>query len=431
MKRMNLEPSPVLSGIGGLVASYLVLTACLYSGVTGMPVLAAALLVGILAGGARGSHWGPATVGSLVTLTLLAPSAVASVELVQILILAIAALGLNVLTGWTGQLNLAQGIFVGLGAYVTAILHSSYGWELLLTIPVAGLSTALLGVILGIVALRFTQVYLAVLTAALAFVAPSVLKRFDGLTGGVRGLAIDPMVLPRWLEGPVSTGGWSFNYALVVVVSTLAAYLTWNFVSGPAGRAFIAVRDSEKAASGAGVSVTRYKVLAFLISSFWAGIAGSLYAITVGFINPDSFGLFYGITFLTMIVVGGLGTIGGSFVGAAIIYELMTRVESVGLPLAIGGQELSLPQQGVFGVVLILVMIIAPRGVVGFFHDFSAKKGWSGLASLIHRRSSVEDQVSASVQPTTTGRDRPSRTTSIDTTSIEESESSTGPGRLP
>lgn len=413
MSRIKFEAGPVISGIGGFAVACLVCIASGFLGLIGLPVLAAALLLGVLVGGWWGSHWRPATVGALGALVFLAPGAVASVELVQILILAIAALGLNVLTGWTGQLNLAQGIFVGLGAYVTAILHSAHGWNVLLTVPIAGLVTATLGVFLGIVALRFTQVYLAVLTAALAFVAPAVLKRFDGLTGGVRGLSIDPMMPPAWLEGIVSAGGWSFNYALVIFVSVIAAYLTWNFVSGPPGRAFIAVRDSEKAATGAGVSVTRYKVLAFLISSFWAGIAGGLYAITVGFINPDSFGLFYGITFLTMIVVGGLGTIGGSFIGAAIIYELMTRVDSVGLPLSIGGQDVSLPQQGVFGVVLIVVMIVVPRGVVGLFDNAAPSKWGRHSVSLFSRMSSVARKKSAaSPDPGDRKGDRSNRPTS-------------------
>lgn len=374
MTTLTRPPAALVSVLAGALAAIVLYEVLTLIGLSGFAVLVFSYVGGLAAGRVLGRDARRAALGALVPLALVAPQAVATSALTQILILAVAALGLNILTGWAGQLNLAQGIFVGLGAYTTAILGTDHGWPLLLTVPVAGVVAAVVGIALGAIALRFAGVYLAMLTTAVALVVPVVLKHYTGLTGGSQGIAVNPVELPAGVASSITPE--QFNYVLALLVAVVAAVLSWNVLSRRAGRAFWALRDSTPAAQGIGVDITRYKVLAFAMSSFWAGIAGGLYAITVGFINPDSFGLFYGIQFLTMIVVGGLSTIAGSFIGAALIYELTTQVQSIGLPATVAGQDLSLPQQSVFAIVLILVVILAPRGVTGLLYDTSA---WASL----------------------------------------------------
>lgn len=337
---------------------------------TGWVLLLLPFIAGLAAGTYVTHERRSAAVGALVPLAILAPSAYPASALTQILVLAIIALGLNVLTGWTGQINLAQGVFVAVGAYTTALLTTREHWPVLATIPVAGVLAALLGLLLGIVALRFAGVYLAILTTALALVAPIVLKHYGTVTGGASGVSV-----PR-LQPSGTFGGFSadqLNYTIVLVLAVLAAVVTSNMLRGRIGRALWFVRDSPVAAAGVGIDVTRYKVLAFTVSSFWGGIGGAAYALTIGFVTPDAFGLFYGVQFLTMIVVGGLSTVGGAFIGAFLVYELSTNVQTIGLPLDIAGQPVSLPQQAVFGLILIATVLLLPAGITGLLYKRPAQ----------------------------------------------------------
>jgi branched-chain amino acid transport system permease protein len=374
-------PRALISLLASAIGALVVFEVLTLIGLSGYGVLIVSFAGGLVVGRVLGHDARRAALGALIPLALLAPQAVADTELTQILILAVAALGLNILTGWAGQLNLAQGIFVGLGAYTTAILGTDHGWPLLVTMPVAGVVAAVVGAVLGVIALRFAGLYLAMLTTSVALVAPVLLKHYGSLTGGTEGISVNPVELPASIASSISSA--QFNYALALLVAIIAAALSWNILSRRTGRALWALRDSTPAAQGIGVDITRYKVLAFAMSSFWAGIAGSLYAITVGFINPDSFGLFYGIQFLIMIVLGGVSTIAGSFIGAALVYELMTQVQSVGIPVTVAGQTLALPQQAVAGIVLILLVILVPRGVTGLLYDTSA---WASLRRPLHAR---------------------------------------------
>ena len=191
-------------------------------GLSGIPVLMVSYVGGLVAGRVLGRDPRRAALGALVPLALVAPQTVAATELTQILILAVAALGLNILTGWAGQLNLAQGIFVGLGAYTTAILGTNHGWPLLLTLPVAGVLAAAVGALLGAIALRFAGVYLAVLTTSVALVVPIVLKHYSALTGGAQGIAVNPVELPAGVASTMTSE--QFNYALALLVAMIAAH---------------------------------------------------------------------------------------------------------------------------------------------------------------------------------------------------------------
>ena len=259
------------------------------------------------------------------------------------------------IVGWTGQLSLAQGTVVGIGAYVSAILTAEHGWPLLATFPCAAVACGLVGLALGGLALRFEGVFLAILTLSFALIVPTVLKYFDGLTGGTQGIVVPEAVLP----GNQATG----EYVVTLVCVAVAALATHNVVRDSLGLTFHAVRESPVAAEGSGIDVSRARIGAFVLGSTLAGLAGALYAATVGFISPDSFGLFYGIQFLTMVVVGGVRSIVGAFLGAWIVFELNTHVRPLDVSFTGAGIELS--AQAVFSLVLIGVLITAPRGAAG------------------------------------------------------------------
>jgi branched-chain amino acid transport system permease protein len=377
---LSINTRGLLASVAAVIATALtfeLLLLVLPSGIVGFLTVGAAYVVGVLVGGSISpGHRQLTSVAPLLPLALLAPRAVDASDLTQILLLGVVALGLNILTGWAGQLNLAQGIFVGLGAYTTAILGTDHQWPLLLTLPAAGLVVAAFGAILGVVALRFADVYLAVLTTAVALTAPVLLKHYSGLTHGTLGISVTPLTVPSSLQSSISV--FTYNYVIALVIAAIAVVTSWRLLSGRVGRALLALRDSEHAAQGVGINVTRFKVLAFILSAFWAGVAGGLYAITIGYIAPDSFGLFYGIQFIIMIVVGGTSSIPGSFVGAAFVYALSTHVQEINIPGHVGGQNFDIPQQAVFAVVLILVAIAAPRGIAGLITNLRR-------ASRLHR----------------------------------------------
>lgn len=325
--------------------------------------LALAWLLGVMAGTRLGRDRRLAGVAALVPPALAAPAFMPLLDVTQILVLGIAVLGLNVIVGWAGELNLAQGTVVGLGAYVSAILTADHGWPFLVTIPVAAAFCGLVGLLIGLVALRFEGVFLAILTMSFALILPIVLKYFDGVTGGSRGIIVPEVPLP----GDQETG----EYVVTLVCVALVVLLTHNVVRDAVGLALNAVRESPVAAAGSGVSASRTKIAAFVLGSVLAGVAGSLYAMTVGFVSPDSFGLFYGIQILTMVVVGGIRSIWGSFLGALLIFQLNTRVSPIDLGSLVGSNGLALSPQAVFALILIGVLIATPSGLAGLLTKLS------------------------------------------------------------
>ncbi|WP_134655895.1 branched-chain amino acid ABC transporter permease [Streptomyces sp. H23] len=314
-------------------------------------------LLGYLAGTMAGGGRRLAATAALAPPAIAAPAFMPLLDVTQVLILGIAVLGLNVIVGWAGELNLAQGTVVGLGAYVSAILSVHHGWPILLTLPIAAALCGLVGLFLGLVALRFEGIFLAVLTMSFALILPIVLKHYDGLTGGTQGIIVPDAPLP----GDQATG----EYVLALVCVVLVVLLTYNVLRDAVGLALNAVRESPIAAAGSGVSASRVKITAFVFGSVLAGIAGALYAMTVGFVGPDSFGLFYGIQFLTMVVVGGVRSIAGSFLGALLIFQLNAHVSPIDLGSFVGADGLALSPQAVFALILIGVLIATRDGVVG------------------------------------------------------------------
>lgn len=282
----------------------------------------------------------------------------------------IVALGLNILTGYNGQISLGHSAFVAVGGYTAAILMVDYGWPFWTTIIMGGVIAGTLGFLIGIPALRLTGPYLAIATLGLALATPQILKKYDGLTHGTQGINVRPEVPPPpefiqdWFGIKLSNDEWI--YFLALFIAFMMMILAINIVRSRVGRAFVAIRDSEIAAQAMGISVPRYKTIAFAISAFYGGIAGGTYAQVVGYVSPESFNFLLSINFLTTIVVGGLASILGSVLGAT---GLIVVPELPGLVSFIPGASLPAELSWAFyGAALILVMIFAPYGLAGLFH---------------------------------------------------------------
>lgn len=283
-------------------------------------------------------------------------------QLAYVAIYLIAIIGLNVLTGYTGQISLGHGAFMAVGGYTTAILMVDHGVKDVWTIPIAALVAGVVGFVVGIPALRLSGLYLALATFAIAVAMPAVIKRFEDFTGGGGGLNL--FGLPELTASltPVTVLGreMEFNdwlYHLCWTLALLMYVLAWLLLRGRTGRAFRAVRDSETAAQSSGVSLARYKTLAFAVSAAYAGVAGSLFAIATTFVNPDMFLITLSIFLLVGVVVGGLGSLTGAVAGAVFVQFLPIWAQDVskspGAPAV------------VYGVVLIATMFLLPVGVAG------------------------------------------------------------------
>jgi branched-chain amino acid transport system permease protein len=274
---------------------------------------------------------------------------------------AIVALGLNILTGYNGQISLGHGAFVALGGYTSAILIFDHNWPFWATIPIAGLLTGAIGFLVGLPALRLTGPYLAIATLALALATPQILQKYEGLTHGSQGINIDSPTPPGALDDILNDT--QYLYFLALLAAFIMTIIAWNIVRSRVGRAFVAIRDSEIAAQAMGISVPRFKTMAFAISAFFAGICGGVYVQVIGFVSPRSFDVLQSINYLTTIVVGGLASILGSILGAAVfvlVPEVNSLLEGLHLPAADQAPDV------LYGASLILVMIFMPYGFAGF-----------------------------------------------------------------
>jgi branched-chain amino acid transport system permease protein len=265
---------------------------------------------------------------------------------------AVAVLGLNLLLGYAGQISLGHGAFFALGAYVTAILVVKAGWPHLLTLPAAAGACFCAGFLLGIPALRLSGLHLALVTLGLAVAVPQVIKRMSSLTGGTQGLSVPQPTAPGALSFLADD---QFLYLLNLAIAVALFVPAHGLVRGQVGRALAAIRDDEIAARVIGVDLARHKTKAFAVSAAYAGVAGSMFAFSVGFVAPESFGLSLSFQFLAAVVVGGLGTIGGALFGAAFIEFLPVYASDVDEALA----------SVLYGAVLIAFMYVLPGGVMG------------------------------------------------------------------
>jgi branched-chain amino acid transport system permease protein len=275
----------------------------------------------------------------------------------------IAILGLNILTGYTGQISLGHGAFMAIGGYTTAILVVNYGIRDLWTIPLAGLVAGGAGLLFGIPALRLSSLYLALATFAIPVALPQLLKKFDDFTGGSRGLQLfgnENYTGKGYQNVHVLGQTLTFNNWLYYLTWTIAAVLfvvAWILLAGRPGRTFRAIRDSEIAAVSSGVDLALYKTMAFGISAAYAGIAGSLYALASTSVAPGTYPIILSLYLLIGAVVAGLGSLWGVAAGALFIQYLPT----------LSGEVWSAPgaPDVAYGVLLILVVLLLPFGVGG------------------------------------------------------------------
>jgi len=266
----------------------------------------------------------------------------------QVGIFFIAILGLNILTGYTGQISIGHGAFMAIGGYTTAVLSRDHHTNLVLTMVVAFAICFVVGLIVGLPALRLSGVYLALVTFALAISIPQIPLEYAKFLGGSGGVQTSRTVNNLWI------------YAAAWSASAILFILAWLILRGRIGRAFRAVRDSEIAAVSSGVELPVYKTLAFGISAAYAGVAGSLFVLaTNGFAQPSEFDVFLSLELLIGVAIAGLGSLWGILAGAAFV-GLLPQI-STSVPV-IGAQH---GRDVVFGAAVILVMLLVPDGFAG------------------------------------------------------------------
>jgi branched-chain amino acid transport system permease protein len=314
------------------------------------PALASARVAGLTP-----MRWRKLGIAAAVLLAIVLPFLVSNYhcfQLTQAMIYAIALLGLNILTGYNGQISLGHGAFFAIGAYVTAIMMHRWGIPYWATIPPAAFLTFVVGVLFGLPALRLEGLYLALVTLSMAIAVPQFLKYFDSWTGGAQGFVLDKPVAPPG----IAMGEDHWLYFVVLVVLLIMFWIGANLLRGRTGRALVAIRDHPISATAMGINLARYKTLAFGVSALFTGVAGSLGAMAAGFVSPDSFDLFLSIALLVGSVVGGIATIAGAIFGAIFI-EFVPNIAndiSDAAPWAI------------YGAFLLVFMYAMPQGVAGF-----------------------------------------------------------------
>ncbi|MGY1883783.1 branched-chain amino acid ABC transporter permease [Blastococcus sp. SYSU DS0753] len=290
-----------------------------------------------------------AVVAVAVLVPLYSPPYV-NFDLSMVMIYAVVGMGLNLLTGFNGQISLGHSAFFATGAYIGAVLIQE-GWYYLAVLPVAVVATFVMGYLFGLPALRLQGLQLALVTLALAIVTPAAIKRLDGITQGQEGINVFTAQPPEWTG--LARDQWVYLLCLVAVV--VAWVLTRRLATGRIGRSLVAVRDHETVARTLGVRSSRTKTTVFAISAAYAGVGGVLYVYAVQFVGPDSFGLVMAIAFISLIVVGGLGTIGGAVLGAFFITYVPEWTADVNQAAA----------GLVYGLSLILFMFVMPYGIAG------------------------------------------------------------------
>ncbi len=318
---------------------------------TDMVVTSGALQPGLLT-----RHWRNIGLVLIILAACMAPFLVSNYRMFQFTLAftyAIALLGLNMLTGYNGQISLGHGAFYAIGAYTAAILMDKLSLPYPLTLPAAAVVCGIVGFLFGLPALRLEGLYLALATFALGLAVPQLLKYkyIEDYTGGVQGIYLVKPDAPFGL--PINPDQWLYFLALGVLL--IMFFAGRNLLKGRVGRAMVAIRDHHIAAETMGINIAFYKSLTFGVSALYTGVAGALSAIVIQFVAPDSFNIFLSITFLVGIVVGGLASISGAIFGAFFIQFIPNIAEGVSkaAPWAI------------YGIFLIATMYLMPMGLTG------------------------------------------------------------------
>src|SRR5210317_8434 len=300
-------------------------------------------------------------------------------------LIAIASWGLNIVSGLAGQINLAHGVFIGVGTYASAVIGGVatsslivFDLDMFFLLPLAGLSAAIVGLIIAPITVKLKGLNLALVTLALVFIGSHLFSNFKSVTGGA-GLGRKVATLKLFgvnLEKGIEFGTFYLQknqilYLVCLLMSILAGLGFKNLVRSRAGRAYSAIRDGDIAAEALGINLFRYKASAFALSSFYGGISGALFFTVSGGVEPGSFNLVYSITFVAIVVIGGAGTVLGPLFGAFFytlfpaVIQLFLHTFDIGeqsLPLNLGQLERLL-----FGLVIILFLMFEPRGLWGIW----------------------------------------------------------------
>lgn len=284
----------------------------------------------------------------------------------------IAALGLNILTGLTGQISLGHAAFFAIGAYCTAIISNQFNMPLFnmpfwICLSASASLSAFIGLLLGILCLRLKGLYLAIATMSFGVVVEYVIITWDKVTHGVRGISVPTLSLFGYILDSNNK-----LYYFLLSVTLLMTIGSTNLVRTRVGRAFVAIRDRDVAAETIGIDLTKYKVMAFTISSLYAGLAGGLYAYVMNYIHPEHFTFLLSIQYLAMIIIGGLGTISGSIIGAVFIVITPEIIKSLAkaLALLIPGMADKYNEEwnvAAFGLLIILFLMFEPKGLFGIW----------------------------------------------------------------
>jgi branched-chain amino acid transport system permease protein len=321
-----------------------------------------------------------------------------------VVIAAIGALGLNVLTGYTGQVSLGHAFFLATGAYTGAVLGGNLHLTAAIWLPAAGVVAALCGALVGPTALRLHGLYLAIVTIGLVYIGQHVWFNVPSISGGPGGRAFPPVSFGPFdfatgqqltIGGLVIDHNGLYYYLALLILAVAMAYV-WNVSRGRPGRAMQAVREREIAAAVMGVDLARTKISAFVISSFLAGVSGALYASYLSFVTPDQWNVLLSVQYVAAIIVGGIGTVWGPVLGSIVIFALPSVLQSLIPQSGSGGLPVDDIASIAFGVLIIAFFVFEPRGVVGL---------GARLASLWPRRRgrSQQDQLNQRRDPTWAG----------------------------
>ena len=284
-------------------------------------------------------------------------------NLTAVAIFAVAAAGLNLLTGLNGQLSLGHGALMAIGAYTASLLLKDHELPVVLVLLLSVLSTGLIGIVFGYAAARLRGPYLAGATLTLAVALPQVATRYKSIFGGESGLTVPPTTPPAWLGPDFPPERWLAWIAVAAAVVTFV--LLANLLRSSAGRAFRAVRDNEAAAALAGIDVARTQVLAFVISAACAGLAGALFAYWSGVTAPAGFGVTLSLQLVTAIVIGGLGSLAGAVWGSLVLVFVPSLTSGMASTLNVPSAIANNLPLAIYGGILVIAMLVAPHGIQG------------------------------------------------------------------
>ncbi|MDR3590629.1 MAG: branched-chain amino acid ABC transporter permease [Negativicutes bacterium] len=303
-------------------------------------------------------------IAAVVVLAAVLPPFINNDYILRVLTIAgvftILTLSLNLVTGYTGQFCLGWAAFYGIGAYTSALLAMKLGFSFWLALPLGGVMAAAFGILLGIPTLRLKDIYLAITTLGFGEIIRLIMLNWTDLTRGSMGLPGIPS--PRLF-------GYEFSsnlpyYYLILVLVLITVFTMHRLIDSRLGRALIAIREDDLAAKTAGIDITAYKVMAFAIGAFFAGIAGSFYAHYTSFIDPHTFSFMESISILAMVVLGGMGSITGSIIGALILSIIPEMLRG-----------LSEYRMIMYGLIMMAVMILRPQGIMGKGREFARSAG--------------------------------------------------------